>query len=403
MGKRSDSRIRFTKQVVDRIDAPATGRKYVYDETVNGLAICVTDAGSKTWYLCRRICGRSERVRLGPFPIVTVEQAREAAEALIGEAAAGGNPIKALRSTRKGLTVEQLWERFRESPARLRAKRERAASTRRSYGSYYRNSVSLLAQRRVNALTRSEIERWHDRIGTSRGYAAANKALDLLRAMFEFAIDRDITTANPAARVRKYATQSRERFLQPDEVSRFLQAVELQRPIVRDWVLLALYTAQRRSSVDAMRWDDIDLATATWNIPHTKTGRHSVPLIPPAVEILQRRLVTRNGCEWVFPGIRRKTHIRMQFFLWEPIVKAAGLENLRIHDLRRSLASWMARGGTSLPTIGKALGHSQPSTTAIYARLDDAPVREAMDAAAQSILATRSTAKNAAQADTSGS
>lgn len=111
-----------------------------------------------------------------------------------------------------------------------------------------------------------------------------------------------------------------------------------------------------------------------------------VPLVELAVAILQGRLETSTGSPWVFPGRSKTGHLVEPKSAWKRICKRAGLEDVRIHDLRRTLGSWQVATGASLPVIGKTLGHTQPKTTQIYARLQLDPVRQAVEAATAAML-----------------
>ena len=136
----------------------------------------------------------------------------------------------------------------------------------------------------------------------------------------------------------------------------------------------------------AMQWQDLDFSTNLWRIPETKSGRPVVvPLVAPVVTVLHARQRV-NGSPWVFPSHGRTGHITEIKSAWKRIVTAASLADVRPHDLRRSLASYMAIGGTGLPVIGALLGHSQPSSTAIYARLSVDPVRQAAETATAAML-----------------
>ena len=136
-----------------------------------------------------------------------------------------------------------------------------------------------------------------------------------------------------------------------------------------------------------MAWQDVDLTARYWRIPETKSGSVVVvPLVPAAVEVLQARHKANGSSPWVFPAKSASGHLSEPWAAWRRLLKRAGLSDLRIHDLRRSLGSWQAIGGSSLPIIGKSLGHSQPSTTAIYARLSMDPVRSSVESATAAML-----------------
>lgn len=232
------------------------------------------------------------------------------------------------------------------------------------------------------------------------GPGAANRTLALIGAMFGKAAALGFTGPNPARGVKKFPSHSRERFLHADELPRFFKAVsEEPNGTMRDFVWLALFTGARRANVQAMRWDQLNLERGTWRIPQTKSGDpQTVHLPAPALEILKRRQAESESDEadsknpWVFPGRGRSGHLEEPKGAWNRICERAGLGvglkgGVVIHDLRRTLGSWQAATGANLPVIGKSLGHKQQNTTAIYARLDLDPVRQAVDKATAAMLA----------------
>ena len=171
-----------------------------------------------------------------------------------------------------------------------------------------------------------------------------------------------------------------------DELTPFFTALsESTNEIMRDFFLLALLTGARRANVSAMRWADIDLVAGVWRIAKTKNGTpQTVTLSPEAVTVLESRKA--GGGEFVFPGEGTTKHIVEPKKAWATLLKAAGIENLRIHDLRRTLGSWQARTGASLPIIGKSLNHKTHQATAIYARLDLDPVRQSVNTATAAMM-----------------
>ena len=151
---------------------------------------------------------------------------------------------------------------------------------------------------------------------------------------------------------------------------------------------MSLLTGARKSNVLSMKWTDLDIAAGYWRIPETKNGSVVVvPLVGPALSILEARHTSAGSCPWVFPGHRRGDHLRSPKHSWERILKAAKLENLRPHDLRRTLGSWMACQNVSLTIVGKVLGHKSPQATAVYSRLSMNPQRQAMEGATTAMLA----------------
>ncbi len=136
----------------------------------------------------------------------------------------------------------------------------------------------------------------------------------------------------------------------------------------------------------AMRWSDLDLKNATWKIQETKNGTpQTVPLTESVLEILQDRR-TNTSSFFVFPGKGITGHLVEPKTAWKRICKAAGIEDVRVHDLRRTMGSWQAIAGSSLPVIGKSLGHKSQQATAIYSRLDLDPVRASMEKGAAAMM-----------------
>jgi integrase len=163
-----------------------------------------------------------------------------------------------------------------------------------------------------------------------------------------------------------------------------MEALEMEpNRAMRDFFLMCLYTGARCGNVLSMKWEDIDFSINEWRIPDTKNGEPvRIPLIEEALEILRdRSWIKESSMPWVFPGHGKSGHLEEPKAAWKRILDRAGLKNLRIHDLRRTLGSYQAIAGASLTIIGKSLGHKSPQSTAIYARLSNDPVRASMTSA----------------------
>ena len=153
--------------------------------------------------------------------------------------------------------------------------------------------------------------------------------------------------------------------------------------------LLCLFTGSRRGNVASMEWAEIDLEDAVWHIPGSKVKNGkptSIALCLPAVAILKARYTARNGSPYVFPAIRGEGHLRSLQLVWDRIRTAAKLQDLHIHDLRRTQGSWQAAMGISLAIIGKSLGHADLGSTQVYARLQLDPVRDAVSRASDKMI-----------------
>lgn len=380
-------KVRFTKAAIERLELPETGRVYWYDTEARGLAVCLWPTGKRVFMLYRKIDGKPERIKLGEWPEMSVEQARTAVERFKGRIADGENPARKRRSVADAPTLGEVFAEFIEAPTRTKEKRPRSPVTIKGYRYLFDEHLVAWQNRQVSRITRDDIEKMHNRIGGQRPYLA-NRVLSLLKAIFEFAVDKGKYATNPAARLPKFQEESRERFLQADELPKFFEALEAEpSEKVRDFIKVALFTGQRRTNVLSMKWEDVNLTRATWSIPRTKSGKPLVvALSVVAVEILTRRFAARTASLYVFPGRYDREYLRDPMRQWRGILAKAGLPGLRIHDLRRTFGSWQAATGASLSMIGKSLGHSRPETTAIYGRLELDTVRAAVELATDAML-----------------
>lgn len=376
------NKMNFTKTVIAAI-SPAGKIAYYYDAKQAGLMLMVSPAGAKTYYLQRRIAGQFERIKLGKFETMTVEQARTAAAKLNGAIAAGANPAEAKRVARAEPTFGDVLTRFLQEK-RSNKGRPLGERTKSEYQRIATRYLGALLSRRMSEVRSEVAKAVHRKIASD---ADSNKARALLSTVFNFAADEGIADLpNPASGISLRHVESRDRWLQHDELPQFFAALESS-PL-RDFFLLALLTGARRSNLQAMRWQDVDLDSAVWHIPLTKNGTpQNVILAPEAVTILRERLETRtHGETFVFPGDGKTGHLVEPKTAWAGLLKRAGIENLRIHDLRRTLGSWQARQGASLVIIGKSLNHKTQQATAIYARLDLDPVRQSVNNATAAML-----------------
>lgn len=377
------NQINFTKVGLESLPIPPKGkREYHYDAKTKGLAIQVTGAGAKTFYVYRWVKGRPERIRLGNYPDLTIEQARRKAMEVNGEIAKGENPNDKRRALREEMTMNELFSMYLERYAKIHKR------SWKNDQAQFNRYLTPWAKRKLSTIGKADIQILHAKIGKEAGIYASNRLLALLHTLFSKATDWGWEKANPAHGIKKFKEQSRERFLEADELPRFFQAVaEEPNETARDYFLVSLLTGARRSNVLAMRWDEINFERATWTIPVTKNGEaHTIPLMPEVVIILEARRQANGDSKWVFPGPGASGHLVEPKKAWARILKRAGIEDLHIHDLRRSLGSWQAATGANLSIIGKTLAHKNVSTTAIYARLNLDPVRDSMQLATRAML-----------------
>jgi integrase len=372
----------FTEARLHALKPPAEGRVYVYDSRTPGLALCMTAAGAKVFYRCGRVAGRYHRVRLGRWPAVTVEAARKAALQLGGQIAAGANPVAERRKDRQAATLAEGYEAYMmHGRARWRP------ATVRCYELAWRLYLKPLAKRRLADLNRDDLARLHLAVGKKHGLHSGNRALALVSSIFNhFAPD----LPNPTKGVKRFKESPRDRFLNGDELQAFFAALQAEAPLWQDFFAVLLLTAARRGAVAAMRFDDLDLGRGLWRVPEASSkNREPMVLLLPAqaVAILARRAAKADPANpWVFPSPKGGGVIQEPKRAWAHIVKRAGLADVRMHDLRRTLASWAAMNGASLQFIARMLGHRDTRSTEIYARLMTDTVRPVLEGTVLKIM-----------------
>ncbi len=377
--------IKFNKANIDVLQLPKPGKRDTYhDAKTSGLQLRITSSGVKTFSVYRRIkCGNPERITLGRYPDMTVEQARREAKRIALDIADGKNPADIKRGHKAELTFSELFNEYLERHSKPSKKTWNEDQSK--YDSYL---VKPLGKKKLSTIDRKSIAHIHSAI-TKAGYSTtANRVLALVSSIFGWAISAGLWESNPGTGIRRNKEKSRDRFIQGDELPRFFKALtEEENQTIKDYILVSLLTGARRSNVLSMRWADVNFSRAEWRIEETKNGTpQTVALSPEVIEVLLNRRAI-NESVFVFPGTGRTGHLMEPKKGWKRILERAGIENLRIHDLRRTLGSWQAKTGASLAIIGKSLNHKNQNTTAIYARLDLDPVRDSVNTATSAMMA----------------
>ncbi len=379
-----ENKINFTKAIIDSLSIPESGKRDTYhDIKTSGLQLRITSTGVKTFSVYRRIKrGEPERITLGRYPDMTIEQARREAVRIATDISDGKNPAEVKRGHKAELTFSELFGDYMERHSK--PKKKTWFEDQAQFRLYLEKP---LGKKKLSAIDRKSVAHIHSSI-TKAGYApTANRVKALLSSVFGWAISAGLCETNPAIGIKSNKENQRDRFLQSDELPRFFEAVaKEENETIRDYVLISLLAGARKSNVLAMRWKDINFDRAEWRIEETKNGTpQTVALSPEAIEILQSRKSSDNAI-FVFPGSGKAGHLMEPKKGWKRILARAGIDNLRIHDLRRTLGSWQAKTGASLAIIGKSLNHKNQNTTAIYARLDLDPVRDSVNKATSAIM-----------------
>lgn len=386
---------RITKRVVD---ATAKGEKdvYVWDDELAGFGLKVTPAGKKVFLIQYRLGGakgRTRRVTLGHLGPITCDEARTRAKVLLGQTQAGIDPAaeRDRQKAEKSLgDVIGLFETEHIDP-----------KTKPNTASEYKRALKLhvpsnLRRRAVGSINTGDIAKLHHDLSDKPGRSQANKVLAILSKLFSWAEKQGLRAPgpNPCKHVEKHKETKRERFLSPSELADLGKVLAVEpRPYVAAAIRLLLFTGARLNEVLSAKWDWINFKSGTIRLPDSKTGAKTIYLNAPALSVL-KDLPRISDNAFVIVGDKEKAHLVNLQKPWREIRKAAGLPDVRLHDLRHTFASVGVTGGGSLPMVGALLGHSQPQTTDRYSHLAADPLRAASDAIAKQIEASMAPSKS---------
>lgn len=411
--------------MVDRLEARA--RDYVmWCGGLRGFGVRVRPSGRKSFIVQYDYKGRSRKVTVGTFPTLTVDQARKKATELLAKVQLGED-VAAKPVSEENPTVAELCDEYLK-----RGCGHKKASTKvTDKGCIERHIKPLLGHRRVKDLKRRHIEDFFSavaagetamnkvidgkRIIVKGGEGAARRTVRLFGGILTYAIGREYISENPRRGVKIGKDNANERYLYGDELRRLGDALREAETAGLPWqfnegaktkhrpknadtlrevidphaiaaVRLLLLTGCRLGEILTLEWSQVDLERGFLRLPDSKTGKKNVILGAPALKLLADIPRVRDNPYVIVGEAKGKPRSDLKR-PWRRVTAHAGLQGLRLHDLRHSFASMGAASGMGLPIVGKLLGHASPSTTARYAHLADDPLRRASDSIANSINA----------------
>ena len=372
---------KISKRSVDAID-PSYRDTYLWDSELPGFGLKTTPVGRRVYLIQYRLGGRkgpTRRYTIGKHGPLTPDQARTEAKRLLGLVAAGADPSSERDANKAALTLTDAGIKFLDEHVRAKLKPRTAEEYRRSFILHIKPTLGRL---RLHEITRSRVAQLHHSMKSSP--YAANRTLAFLSKLMNWCEKHGLRTdgTNPCRHIEKFPEKKRERFLSEHELAQLGDVLISAETEVSEsaWVLgairLLVLTGARLNEILTLKWDYVDLNRATLRLPDSKTGAKTIYLNDPALEVLTD-IPRIEGNPFVICGNKSGAHLVNMQKPWRRIRSKAGLDDVRIHDLRHTFASYGAMGGVSLPIIGGLFGHSQPQTTARYAHLSADPLKAA--------------------------
>lgn len=400
------------KRTVDAIKT-ANGEVRLWDTELKGFCVRAYASGRKVYAVKYRVDGRQRWMTIGDHDPWAPAEARIEAANILHMASKGIDPAAEKQKRRAAGTVADLAKRYLEEGPSTRPDK-RASSWAADRASLNHHVIPLLGDKPSDGLTKADVGRMvrdiasgktaapvkagklRGRVKPRGGPGVADRSRASLSAMYGWAVEHGLATANPAVGVRVERRASRERFLSVPEVAAMFDALKVQQAAGTipqnhaDILRLLILTGARKTEIAGLRWSEFDAARRQLVLPPERTkaggknGDRRIHLPTAAVMILGA-VKRKPGSPWVFPAARGEGPTTGLQKSWSKVRTAAKLEGVRIHDLRHSFASLAAADGASLIVIQKALGHADSRTTQRYAHLADAAVADMVERTADSL------------------
>ena len=372
---------KLSKTVVERIKATDQD-VVVWDNTLPGFGVRVKPSGVRSYIIQyrNRNTSASRRLTIGQHgPLLTFDQAKKQARAMLADAMRGEDPVEIRKTARRAPSITDLAVDYMERHA---IPKKRPKSVRDDRAMLDNIILPKLGAKKVDAIGRRDIEAIQIAM-KDRPYQA-NRVLSLLSKMFNLAVEWKWRPDNPARGVERYQEQKRERWLSDEEL-RHLCAVLNEHPNTRaaNAVRLQLLTGARLGEVLTSRKEDFDLHRGIWTKPSHQTKQKRTEHLPLSAQalILVTLIIETSHADspFLFPGNKPGQSLREIKKFWSAVMRKAGIANYRRHDNRHTYASHLVSSELSLEIVGRLLGHTTATTTKRYAHLADDPLRAAAD------------------------
>ena len=376
------AKIIHTQTSLDAV-RPGSKRQEMRDGKVAALRLIVQPSGKMSWSARYSILGEDRRLTIGPYPGIGLADARKRAIAAVGQVASGSDPAaekaEAEKAAKDALKAGPADAELVESVVAefiARYAKPNLRSWPELQRKFERDVIPLWGGRRLADIGKADVHRVLDRINDRGSAVSANRTFAAVRKLCRWAVERGIIDRNPTEGLRRPTKErTRDRVLSSAELALVWKAADRITATYAQVIRVLILTGQRRDEVGGMRWDEIDLATKTWAIPagRVKNSRaHAVPLSDPVIAIIKAQ---PRVSDLVFSvGKAPSSWSRAKRHLDDLVAELNDGELISpfvIHDIRRSVASGMARIGVAPHVVEKLLNHTSGTfggVTGVYQR-----------------------------------
>ncbi|WMP17142.1 tyrosine-type recombinase/integrase [Thiothrix lacustris] len=366
-------KINFTKAVLEALEPPNTGRRYVYDTKISGLLIMVTPPGARSFQVRKHIDGKAARVTLGRFPAMTVVQAREKALAELSQIASTHQTSNQKRAEVRqfdNLTLGKAFQDYTRSHKNLKQ------TTIKDYERSVRVGFPDWQELPLSKISREMVETRH-RERSQHSEARANNEMRVLRCIFNYASEeyldkagKPIITTNPVKRLSHSRAWNRverkKTIISNDDLPAWFQAVDTLPEWyggglahkARVYFLLTLFNGYRRSECSGLLWENVDLKTRVARLEDTKNHlSHELPLTTFTHNLLAEwQTWTGQGSGLVFRATDNQSPLSNVEAVINAIREKTGIQ-WAMHDLRRTFTTTAENIGVRGYTLKRLINH----------------------------------------------
>lgn len=381
------NKFRFTNRALSQLPAhaaesPSRSAEYS-DAEVIGLRVLVNKQGRKYFYFRFVFESQKRAAKLGEFPALEVAEARKLALEMRAKVDRGINPQEEGDRVHSSPTFESFGTTEYMPFARQTKRSAQDDECRLRVQIYPR-----FGSRKLIDIQTREVQQFHADMKESHCAATANRHLSLISRMYKLAVQWGRVDRNPCIGISKFKENNqRQRFLTPEEIQRVYKAMESEpnRTAVAALKFLLLTGARREEALKA-RWENVDLDNGVWFLPQTKSGKGRYVQLNSEAQSVLRSLQRAEASPWLFPSKRDLAKpLYSPQGAFDRVLTAAGIEHLRLHDLRHSHASLAINAGVSLSVIQALLNHQSPIQTMRYSHLMNSTLRNASESVADAV------------------